>query len=179
MKFIFVALLLMCLPMLASAQDETPTFTPTPTPNYWLQVVVDSAYMRAEPLPDADVVGSAFEGESLQAIGRNADGTWFEARRPGSTGSGWIFNRMVQGSFDVAALPLTSTAGVEGPEPVVDTGLVVFVLSNTNLRAAPFIDADEVGLVPHSVTLPIIGRNPDASWLYVNYIGYIGWISGS
>ncbi|MBC7811314.1 MAG: SH3 domain-containing protein, partial [Burkholderiales bacterium] len=47
------------------------------------------------------------------------------------------------------------------------------------LRAAPFIDADEVGLVPHSVTLPIIGRNPDASWLYVNYIGYIGWISGS
>lgn len=146
---------------------------------FWLQVFVDSAFLRAEPLLDASPVGSVFEGESLQAVGRNADGTWFEAKRAGSQRTGWIFNEVVSSSFDMWRLPLTSTAGADGSEEVIDTGLAVFVLANTRLRAEPFLGGEQIMLIPHSVTLPVVGRNQDASWVRVNYNGHLGWIARS
>src|SRR5262249_14859525 len=76
-------------------------------------------------------------------------------------------------------LPLTSSAGADGPDEVTDTGLAVFVLANTRLRDAPFLGGGEIMLVPHSVTIPVIGRNQDASWLRVNYNGHVGWIAES
>ena len=147
--------------------------------HYYLSVNVDSAFIRAEPLPDAEPVGSAFDGEFLQAVGRNADGTWFEVRRSGNAHTGWISGDVVSKSFDVWRLPLTSTAGTTGPEPVTETGLAVFVLDNTRLRSQPFVGSENLAIVPHSVTLPVIGRNQDATWLRVNYNGFVGWISAS
>lgn len=34
-------------------------------------------------------------------------------------------------------------------------------------------------LIPHSVTIPVIGRNQDATWLRVNFNGIVGWITKS
>lgn len=164
--------LIFLIPAFAYAQEQPPE-------RLWLQVFVDSAFLRAEPLLDATPVGSVFEGESLQAVGRNADGTWFEAKRAGSQRAGWIFNEVVSKSFDVWRLPLTSSAGADGPEEVVDTGLAVFVLANTRLRDQPFLGGEQIMLIPHSVTLPVVGRNQDASWVRVNYNGHLGWIARS
>ncbi len=172
-----LVLLILLLPMFAHAQEAEET--EQPDERLWLRVFVDSAFLRAEPLLVATPVGSVVEGESLQAVGRNADGTWFEARRAGSRGTGWIFNEMVSKEFDVWDLPLTSSAGADGPEQVVDTGLAVFVLSNTRLRDEPFLSGEQIMLVPHSVTIPVVGRNQDASWLRVNFNGHLGWIAES
>jgi len=144
-----------------------------------LSVFVDSAFLRAAPLPDAEIVGSLVEGDRLEALGRNFDGMWFEVRRPGSNAVAWVANEVVTGSFDAWVVPITSTDGVEGPEPVLDTPLAVFILDNAALRDEPFLDGGQLALIPHSVTLPVIGRNQDASWLRVNYNGYLGWVSRS
>ena len=37
---------------------------------------------------------------------------------------------------------------------------------------------DRVGVIPHNSVVPIVARNQDASWLYVDYLGYEGWVSG-
>lgn len=99
-----LVLLILLLPTFAYAQEAEET--EQPPEQRWLRVFVDSAFLRAEPLLVATPVGSVVEGESLQALGRNADGTWFEARRAGSRGTGWIFNEMVSKEFDVWDLPL-------------------------------------------------------------------------
>jgi len=147
--------------------------------HYYLSINVDSAFIRAEPLLEAEPIGSAFDGEFLQAVGRNADGTWFEVRRGVNAPTGWISNEVVSFSFETWRLPITSTAGTTGPEPVTDTGLAVFVLDNTRLRSQPFVGSENLAIIPHSVTLPVIGRNQDATWVRVNYNGVTGWISAS
>lgn len=145
-----------------------------------VQVVVDSAWVRAKPLADAQTVGSIFEGLILEAVGRNADGTWFEARKPGhTTSAGWIATWLVSGSFNIEFLPLTDTAsGVTGSEPITETNLAVFVWTESVLRAGPQGSAPRIGIVPFGVTVPVIARNQDATRLRINYLGTTGWIAG-
>lgn len=142
----------------------------------WAQVIPESAFLRAEPLTTAERIASVFEGDSLIAVGRNADATWFEVQRPGGRSTGWIAADLLRETFRAWDVPITSNAGVEG-EPVLDTGLDALILANAILRGEPFMGGTPLLTIPHSVTLPVIGRNQDASWLKVNYNGAIGWVS--
>jgi hypothetical protein len=125
------------------------------------------------------MVGSTFQDESLLAIGRNADGAWFQVRRPyRQSAVGWISRTLVAYSFDIAELPMTDlTTGVTGSEPVYDSGFSVFVLTEASLRAKPDADAERLGIVPIMATIPAIDRTPDNLWLYVNYLGNAGWVA--
>lgn len=166
-----ILLLILCLLPLGSASAQG---------GPRVHVFVDSAFLRAEPLPGATPVGSAFEDDWLEAVGRNADGTWFQVRRPGRSEAGsWISAGVIDWEFDAWAVPMTSTAGADGPEPVIDSGLWVFVLGNLALRAGPDVQAAQVGVVPHSVTIPVTARNRDATWIRVNYNGHTGWITAA
>lgn len=145
-----------------------------------LQVVVDSAFIRAEPAPDAAPVASVTEGAFLEAVGRNADGLWYEVRRPGGRANlGWIFYKMVNNNFEIERLPLTnSSTGLTGATPISDNGWAAFLLVESNLRAVPSAEGERLAIIPIGVTLPVIGRDQDASWLQVNYLGTVGWVSG-
>lgn len=169
-----LSLLFVCIALFpifpASAQQEQ---------QHWLTVFVDSAFVRTQPGLDADIAGSVAEGQVLQAVGRNADGLWFEIVVPGSLAQGWISSEVVAENFEPWEVPITSSYGIEGPEIVTDTPLAVYVLANARLRDDPFISAEEIISVPFYVTLPVLGRNQDGSWVYVNYRGYLGWISES
>jgi hypothetical protein len=142
-----------------------------------LTVVVDSAFTRSAPSTDAAPSASLLEGNTLIAIGRNADGTWFEARRPGRTQAlGWVARTVVTFTFNVAALPLTdAVTGVSGPVPVVDTGVSAFILQDARLRNAP--DGEQIGSIPNSVVVPVIEREQDNLWIEVNYNGNTGWVA--
>lgn len=144
-----------------------------------VQVFVDSAFTRVEPLPDAKPAASIFEGDILEAIGRNADGTWFEVRRRNRAYSlGWISTRMVSNNFNIEFLPLTNTTtGVTGTEAIIDSGLAVYVNVESLLRGGPFAESPRVGIVPFGVVIPVMERNWDATRLRVNYLGTTGWIS--
>lgn len=166
----------------APQDDPQPTPTtetpPQPTAEIRFNVVVDSAFIRQEPHLDSEPISGAFEGDLLEGIGRNADGTWYEVSRPYSeTRLGWIFNGNLATPRDkIWHLPITSTVGSTGDVPVFDTGMAAFVHSESSLRSQPSITAERVAIVPHSVTLPILARNIDGSSLQVNYNGTVGWL---
>lgn len=158
------------LPAVAQDDDEPPR----------APVQVESAFIRAAPALDATAIGSIFLDDSLEIVGRSADGTWFEVRRPGREDNlGWIFNEMLDWDFQPELLPLTdSKTGMEGPEPLDPDGLAVFILENVSMRTDPQFRAGRIMVVPHSVTVQTLERNQDASWLKINYLGHIGWVVG-
>ncbi len=181
MTRVLTALLLMLtLTLPATAQDDTATMDPTALDaTYRLRVVVDGAFIRVLPDAQSDAVTSTFEEEVLFAVGRNADGTWFEVRRPNRDFSArWVFSELVQYSFSVEDLPLTDlTTGVIGPDPVFDTGRSVFILLEASLRRQPGSDAERLAIIPVGRTLPVLGRTRDNQRLQVNYLGTMGWVA--
>lgn len=162
------------------AQEETASMSTENEPSdFVMRVVADSLNIRALPTTDSDRVGSVFEGDVLYAVGRNADGTWFEVQRPMRDARvGWVSRGFFSYTFDTTLLPITDlTTGVAGDEPVVDTGVSVFVLTEALLRDAPNLDAAQIGIVPVQITIPVIERSPDNNWIRVNYLGQTGWLA--
>ena len=147
-------------------------------PEYILQVIAESAYVRSAPITDAQAVASVFANDSLLAVGRNIDGGWLEVRRPGQQYEiGWIARQLVAFTFDAAQLPITDlTTGVIGQEPVVDTGFAALTINETPLRSSPDRRALPLLTIPVHLTLPVLERTPDLQWLKVNYRGTLGWI---
>lgn len=144
-----------------------------------LRVFADSVFIRALPTRDSEPVGSAFENDSLVAVGRNVDGGWFEVRRPGrDVSAGWISREWVAFGFDIAELPITDlTTGVTGPEPVFDSGFAVSILTEAALRDRPSINGERIGVIPVLLTIPAYERSPDNLWVQVNYLGTVGWLA--
>lgn len=158
-----------------------PNATPTEAPPvvYTVLVDVESAFIRALPDFDAEPIASVFRNEILEVVSRNLTGDWFEVRRPRRMNSlGWIFENVVEWDFPPEFVPLGDfTTGLEGPNPItVRPEFGVFIEEGVALRNTPNRDGDLIINVPPRVTIPVIARNQDGSWLQVNYIGYQGWI---
>ena len=145
-------------------------------------VEVESAFVRLFPDFEAEPVASIFELDVLEAVGRNLDGTWFEVRRPGRmTNLGWVFGEMIDWDFRPEFLPLRDiSTGVLGAMPLAeDTGFAAFIVEGVALRNNPFLlGSTRITNIPPNVTIPVLERNQDGSWLHVNYLGYDGWIIG-
>lgn len=45
------------------------------------------------------------------------------------------------------------------------------------IRSGPGTDYDQVGTVPYNTTLPVLGRDEGANWVFVDYAGARGWIA--
>ncbi len=144
-------------------------------------VFVDSAFTRVVPLPDAKPAASVFEGDILEAIGRNADGTWLEVRRRNRAYSlGWISTKMITNNFNIEFLPLTdAVTGVTGSDAIVDSDFAAYINIESSLRGGPFAASPRIGIVPFGVVIPVIARNWDATRIEVNYLGLVGWVSAS
>ena len=137
------------------------------------QIAVESAFLRAAPSADASSVASVFRGDSLNVVGRNVDGSWFQIARP----EGWISRRTLIFTFDPLLLPLTDvTTGVDGETPVVDSGFAVQVIDDTALYVSPERNAAINAEIPIYALLPALERTPDNQWIAVNYRGIIGWL---
>lgn len=143
-------------------------------------VKVESAFARVWPDFEAEATASVFKDEKLEAISRNLDGTWFEVRRPGRLNNlGWIYSGTIRWDFSPELLPLGDlTTGVIGPTPLLQAPEhAIYLLEGPILRTQPLRRAPRVSVqVPPQVTLPVLARNQDGSWLFVNYLGYQGWI---
>lgn len=193
----FVLSVILCAMVLSTSAQEpgdegrgstsTPTVSPDATQEADMvqviraEVQVESAFVRVLPLESAEPSASVFEDEPLQIVGRNLDGLWFEVRRPGRMNNlGWIFNEMLDWEFDPVLLPLTDlTTGLTGTTRLArDPDFAVFLLENAVLRRTPSVEANNrIGIVPISTTVPVTQRNQNGSWVFVNYLGTVGWIS--
>lgn len=173
-------LLVMSLIMNVQAQETTAAADASDDEEIFVaRVLFESAFVRQLPTTEAEAAASVFENDVLQAIGRNVDGSWLEVRRPGRDISlGWIAKRLIVFTFDITRLPITDlTTGVTGPDPLFDSGISVFILTEANLRSQPFFDSSRIGIIPLGVTIPATERNFDERWIKVNYLGTAGWVS--
>jgi len=169
MRKISLIVLLFCCTLPVFAQDQR---------EYVLQVVAESAFLRALPDAESEAVASVFANDSLIAVGRNIDGEWLEVRRPGRRTGGWIARELTAFTFAVGALPLTDlTTGLVGDDPVVDTGLSILTISEGFLRATPYRHGTQLDIIPVNLTLPVIERTPDNQWLKINFRGTVGWLA--
>jgi hypothetical protein len=157
------------------------TVSAQPTKNPFLvKVDVESAFAHAAPSRDAELTASVFQDDPLLVVSRNLDGTWFEVRRPGRmTNLGWIFNEVLKGNFRPEDLPLGDiVTGANGPKPLTAApAFAVYLVQGAALRDRPSVQGRDIIDLPAVITVPVLERNYDGSWLHVNYFGYDGWIS--
>lgn len=140
---------------------------------------VDSLVVRQLPSESAKMVASLFRDDPLEVVSRNLDGSWFEVRRPGRlTNLGWVFNKMVEWEFNVEQLPLGDlTTDLLGPTPLTSApDFGAYLKEGLALRESPVRSSPLIVNIPPLVTIPVLERNQDGSWLHVNYRGYDGWV---
>ncbi|MEL7436808.1 MAG: SH3 domain-containing protein, partial [Chloroflexota bacterium] len=142
-------------------------------------VSVESAFVRAAPDLNSDSIASVFERDTLEIIGRNADGLWFEVRRPNRTFSlGWISAALLDLDFFPETLPMTdATTGVIGEQAIPIEHTAVYLVAEANIRAAPEFGSEILVVAPLGAILPATGRDSGLTWIYVNYRGTIGWVN--
>ncbi|HEX2906298.1 MAG TPA: SH3 domain-containing protein [Phototrophicaceae bacterium] len=170
-KLLFLLFLLGCFTGLVSAQE---------TESRLVSVNVESAFVRIAPDFAAEPVASLFEQDRVEVVSRNLDGTWYEVRRPGRLNNlGWVFNETLNWKFKPEFLPLGDlTTGVIGPHPLTAVPpFGVYMLEEAILREQPGRSAPAITKVPYLLTIPVLERNQDGTWLHVNYLGYDGWIA--
>jgi hypothetical protein len=183
LKWFTLWVLLGVLSISVMGQGAQPTSTPTPTPPPPVRVIIDapSAFVRAIPSFDGEVVASLVDGDILEIVGRNLDGTWFEVKRPNRLNNlGWIFNNLYEKSdFLPELIPLRDiTTGVVGPTPLTEfPPQAIYLAEGPALRTLPSrLEGTRIINIPPRVTIPVISRSSDGAWFKVNYLGYEGWI---
>lgn len=144
------------------------------------RVDVESLRVRALPVSNAEHIASLFEGDVVQIVSRNLDGSWFEVRRIGRMSNlGWVDNTLLEWDLPPETLPLGDlTVGIVGPVPLTSAPVYgVYLEEAPILREVPLRDGRRIMALPPLVVVPVLARNQDASWLQVNYLGYQGWIN--
>lgn len=175
--------ILMCIALLSVSAAAAQQSTWSIGDPFRASLEFDSAFTRERPTLEAEAVASVFEDSPLEVVGRSMDGLWFEVRRPGRTNNlGWILAELLDYDFLPEYLPLTDfTTGVTGPHVLTeDPGFAVYVQGNANLRTRPNVrNSERVGVVERFTVIPVIYRDQQALWFYVNYLGTEGWLSSS
>ncbi len=173
MGLVCVVMMLMMVSPIARAQES----------DFRVQIKVESAFTRVLPAFDAEPAASVFREERLEVVSRNLDGTWFEVRRIGRLNNlGWVYYEVLERySFRPEFLPLGDViTGVIGPKPLtVAPAYAAHLVQGANIRERPSRRSYAIFNTPPLVTVPVMERNQDGSWLHINYLGYDGWIAAA
>jgi N-acetylmuramoyl-L-alanine amidase len=122
--------------------------------------------VRSGPSVAYPVIDVADQGEQLTLLGRNADVSWVQIALTGG-GQGWVGTRYLAPSIPLSDLPVT---GQTEPYGVVGT-------SALNLRAGPGYQYNVLRVVYYGQGVSLLGRNADASWIWVKLPdGTEGWL---
>lgn len=144
------------------------------------RVNTESLRVRQQPSLEAEHVASLFDGEIVEVVSRNLDGSWFEVRRTGRMSNlGWVTYDLLDWTFLPERLALGDlTTGATGPVPLSSAPAYgVFLEEAPVLRELPLRDGRRIMALPPLIVVPVLARNADASWLQVSYFGTQGWIN--
>ncbi len=121
--------------------------------------------LRAEPSTAADSVGTVAAFSTIQIIGRESFGKWYQILDPASaTGNGWIISNYVQISGS-------------GEIPIVDLGPSGLVLQGVNVRNGPSRDDTSLGTLVANDVIGLTAKDSSGDWLQVNFKGSLGWVA--
>ncbi len=91
----------------AAATPEAPAATEAISPT----VTVD-ANLRSGPGTEFGVIGGTVTGQTINIVGRNADGTWFRLDN-----GGWVFAALVANPPALASVPVVNSDGTPVDQP--------------------------------------------------------------
>ena len=152
--------------------------------------------MRAEPGPDAEVLGGIKEGQVYDVIGLSSDGEWVQLAIPALPGGkGWVSANFVsvKGAITGAAITEAATAAAVrlptptprlAPQPAAVAGTATVKTEGVRLRvrAKPSANSDIVGYVYNGEVFEVKGKSDDGTWTEIggrtgtdNLNG--GWVS--
>ncbi len=165
--------------------------------------------LRIGPSLSDTVVGHVYQGQRVQAIGRNDSSTWLKVRILETGLEGWISAAYVQVNVAVSSLPVmtggstaptatpipaatatpipaaTATpvpAATAGPTatPIAQNGAAVVNSGALNMRSGPGIGYGVVAVVYQGHTVSLLGRTSDSSWVKVrNSANQEGWANAT
>ena len=157
---------------LATQAALPPTFIPTHTPiegttNTQLNV-------RAGTSTASVSLGMVDAFETVQVIGKDASGTWYQIIFAGSaTGNGWVRADYVQVNDSGKILPVETGSGF-------GLGRSAVVLEAINIRNGPGADFDSLGVLSQKDVVTVSGKDSSGAWAQVQVSGtdhLEGWVS--
>ncbi|MGF1507667.1 MAG: SH3 domain-containing protein [Anaerolineae bacterium] len=147
----------------ATPNTHTPTNTPVltatlPGPTDDTAVVTAAALnVRSGPGVGYSILTAVGRGTELEMIGRSLDNEWTQVELDSGL-IGWVSTFYIE--FDAQAFADLPVTDETAPYGVIDTGAL-------NLREGPDTDEDIIDFYYEGTLVVLLGRNSDASWLYV------------
>jgi LysM repeat protein len=102
----------------ASYPTRIPITYPPPAPGQPAITANDTVNVRSGPGSSFDILGQIAGGETVRAIGRTVDNTWWQIVYPGSSdGTGWVIGALVTPNAEAASVPVIASPPTPTPWP--------------------------------------------------------------
>ena len=150
--------------VLPSSGAVQPTTTTSPTAT----VTTGALNVRSGPGIGFDVVGVAYQDETLTLVGRNTDISWVQVRLASGV-VGWVGNFYIYPHMPLNRLPITDLGAGEAVATVATGAL--------NVRSGPGIAYGVVAIAKQYQQVNLLGRNRAGSWVLVRASGVEGWVN--
>ena len=144
---------------------------PTPQPpvaNAYLTVDTWFLNVRAQPYVADNRLGTIARNESFSIVGRNSDSSWWQIQY--GNVQGWV-NGSYTLEYNTQNVPVTFNTQ--------NSEYNLYAIVYLNIRTGPSTAFPRVGVLRPFKLVPILGRNNDASWWYINDGGTSGWVSNA
>jgi uncharacterized protein YraI len=152
----------------ASTEVPTEVIPATDAPPAILQnpvaegVTTTQLNLRSEPSTAAETLGTVAAFSTVQIIGKESNGAWYQILD--QAGRGWIIASYVQ---------VADSAGL----PVIDLGRSGLVILGVNVRNGPGRDYATLGTLVVNDVVTLIGKDSSGEWLQINFKGSPGWVA--
>jgi uncharacterized protein YraI len=163
--------------------------------------------IRAEPDTHADLVTMLPYNASGEAIARNEASSWVRVRYQGTEGWAAAWLVIIQGDISelpVDGAPSSTTPrnasqtptptltdetatedessdeeapGLLPPPPPADSDYTITAPFRVNIRSAPSVNANVLGIIPTGSVVAAIGQNAAYNWIQVEYGEIQGWVA--
>lgn len=178
----------------ASPDEGGPAATVPPQPPASVTATATTTVrVRSGPGTDFPQVGSIDAGQTVPVVGKNAGGDWLYVDANGTRGWAAIFLFTVQG--DLNTVPVVDqnggTNGTPLPPPPAPTtepaqptseppnpgGVTGVTLSTVRVRSGPGTNYAPVGAVDQGLTVQVVARNGNNTWVFIQYNDIQGWVA--
>ena len=144
-----------------------------------LTVIAISAFVRATPDNNGEVMGAVFKGNQVTVLGRNVQSSWLLVDLPKFGTKTWVAAIIGTLSVDVATVPVVASpasgavAGAAAPAKVGNPAVqdAKIAQSAIYLRSAPATDSQRVKLLAKGAPVTAVGRSADSLWIQVTTKG--------
>ncbi len=153
-----------------------PSATPAPSNVPSAYVSFEFVNVRSGPGPSYGLVVKANQGQTMNLVGRNADGSWVQVGLP-SGQNGWAPAAGLDTTVQVTSLPITaSSAGAPVPAEPVPQASAYVSYRWAFVRSGPGGNFGLITRLEQGDSMTLLGRTANSTWVQV-YLpgGQQGW----